>query len=478
MSAKVRPHSSLVDSGVQGLGDVPRSWRVMKLRNILRRRTKRNQPDLPLLSVVREKGVILRDTTSVEENHNYIPEDLSSYKVVRIGQFAVNKMKAWQGSYGVSGHDGIVSPAYYVFDVFGVDASFFHVAIRSGAYVPSFTRASDGVRIGQWDLAETQMREIPFLIPTPTEQREIVRFLDRADERIQRYIHAKQKLIALLEEQRKAIIERAVSGQIDVETGRPHRAYKDSRVDWLDDIPQHWSVVRLKFLAERIVDCLHETPEYSENGMFPAIRTADISPGMVRLESARRIEYQEYARWTERLEPRRNDILYSREGERYGIAACVPDGVRLCISQRMMVFRIRAEHNPVFVMWALNSRQAYAQACQDIMGATAPHVNVSTIRNYCLAIPDRGEQDAIVDMIERDTRGFSSAIARARSCIARAWEYQERLVADIAIGSLDVRDAAFSMARVSESEDESPLLERGAEYDADERGSVFEHAKR
>ena len=104
---------------------------------------------------------------------------------------------------------------------------------RSKAYVPYFTRASDGVRIGQWDLSIARMREIPFLVPPVSEQTAIVRFLDHADRRIRRYIRAKQKLIALLEEQKQAIIHQAVTGQIDVRTGEPYPSYKDSGVEWL-----------------------------------------------------------------------------------------------------------------------------------------------------------------------------------------------------------------------------------------------------
>ena len=200
MMGGLKPYPAMKDSGAAWLGEVPATWDVHKLRGILCRVTERNRPDLPLLSVVRERGVIRRDVTSDDENRNYIPDDLSNYKVVRGGQFAMNKMKAWQGSYGVSVHEGIVSPAYFVFELSGVEGRFFHTAIRSQAYVPSFTQASDGVRIGQWDLSEPRMREIPFAIPSLTEQAAIVRFLDHADRRIRRYIRAKQKLIKLLEE--------------------------------------------------------------------------------------------------------------------------------------------------------------------------------------------------------------------------------------------------------------------------------------
>jgi type I restriction enzyme S subunit len=208
---KLKPYPVYKDSGVPWLGAVPGHWEVRKLRNVLRGVTEHNRPDLPLLSVVREKGVILRDVINKDKNRNFIPDDLTNYKVVREGQFAMNKMKAWQGSYGVSQCNGIASPAYFIFDVQGVEGSYFHTAIRSKAYVAFFTQASDGVRIGQWDLSHARMKEISFFIPPFPEQVAIVRFLDYVDQRIRYYICAKQQLIKLLEEQKQAIIHKAVT---------------------------------------------------------------------------------------------------------------------------------------------------------------------------------------------------------------------------------------------------------------------------
>ena len=102
-----------------------------------------------------------------------------------------------------------------------------------------------------------------FLLPIPplAEQAAIVRFLDHADRRIRRYIRAKQQLIALLEEQKQAIIHRAVTGQLDVRTGRPYAAYLDSGVEWLGSAPEHWERRRLKTLL-RPVD--HRSVDGSE----------------------------------------------------------------------------------------------------------------------------------------------------------------------------------------------------------------------
>ena len=460
-------------SGVEWLGDVPTHWTVGRLAQFgkLSKGSGGTKDDEVATGIpcIRYGDLYTTHRTFIQKSRSFIPKDkVAEYSATRfgdvlfassgetideIGKSAVNLMQ----KEACCGGDIIVfRPSHRV------DTRYLGYATDCA---PAATqKAIMGRGITVMHIYAAQLKHLAIPLPPLVEQGAIVRFLDHVGQSIQRYIGAKKRLIALLEEQKQAIIHQAVTGQIDVRTGRPHRAYKDSGVDWLNNIPEHWSVVRLKFVAEKIVDCLHETPEYSETGMFPAIRTADIYPGMVSLESARRIEQQEYTKWIERLEPMPNDILYSREGERFGIAACVPEGVRLCISQRMMVFRIRAEHNPVFVMWVLNSRQVYAQACQDIMGATAPHVNVSTIRNYCFSIPRRSEQDAVVDMIKCSTRGFSRAIANARSCMSRAHEYQSRLVSDIVTGRLDVRDAASSMARISDGDYASLLLGRESEF--------------
>ncbi len=210
------PNVPMKPSGVEWLGDVPVHWEVQKLRNIIKPVTLRNRPDLPLLSVVRERGVILRDIHDRDENHNFIPDDLTNYKVVRSGQFAMNKMKAWQGSYGVSQHEGIVSPAYFVFDVYEVRGDFFNAAIRSKAYVPFFSQASDGIRVGQWDLSQVRLREIVFCVPPLDEQTTIVRHIGRTTADIDNAIDRTRHQIELIQEYRTRLIADVVTGKLDV----------------------------------------------------------------------------------------------------------------------------------------------------------------------------------------------------------------------------------------------------------------------
>ncbi|MGE4456884.1 MAG: restriction endonuclease subunit S [Arcobacteraceae bacterium] len=205
-----------VDSGVEWIGKIPKHWEISKLGTSLKPISIKNRADLPLLSVTREQGVILRDVDDKESNHNFIPDDLSGYKMVEKGQFAMNKMKAWQGSYGISDYTGIVSPAYFIFELNGIESTFFHKAIRSSVYVPFFIKASDGVRIGQWDLSKSRMKEIPFYIPPKDEQLQIVEYIENQTTKIDKAIELQQNYIAKLKEYKASLIDSVVTGKVRV----------------------------------------------------------------------------------------------------------------------------------------------------------------------------------------------------------------------------------------------------------------------
>ena len=133
------------------------------------------------------------------------------------GQFGMNKMKAWQGSYGVSRFTGIVSPAYYIFDfIKSVNSRFFHWAIRSKIYISFFGSASDGVRIGQWDLSKNRMKSIPFIIPSHAEQVQIADYLDQQTAKIDQAIALKTAHIEKLKEYKSVLINDVVIGKVRV----------------------------------------------------------------------------------------------------------------------------------------------------------------------------------------------------------------------------------------------------------------------
>lgn len=213
----LNPDAPLKDSGIPWIGMIPEHWENKQLRAFLKLFTEKGHGDAQLLSVTREQGVILRDKDNKEENHNFVPEDLSGYKYVEKGDFVVNKMKAWQGSYAVSKHDGIVSPAYYTCKLKGVDEDFFSLAIRSKVYVSFFASYSKGIRVGQWDLEPNALKAIPFFLPPIKEQKAIVEFVNTKRDHIDTMIANLESEIAYLKEYKQRLIADAVTGAINVQ---------------------------------------------------------------------------------------------------------------------------------------------------------------------------------------------------------------------------------------------------------------------
>jgi len=449
----LKPYPRMKDSGVPWLGEVPEHWEARKLRHVLRQVTVRNRPNLPLLSVVREKGVILRDVSNGAENHNFIPDDLSNYKVVCSGQFAMNKMKAWQGSYGVSRYDGIVSPAYFVFDIAGVGGDYFHAAMRSRAYVPFFTQASDGVRIGQWDLSQARMRGVPFFVPPLPEQAGIVRFLDHVDRRIRRYIRTKWKLITLLEEQKQTVIHRAVTRGL-----APDVHLKPSGVEWLGDVPEHWEVMSLGVAASvqtgPFGSQLHAS-EYVTGG------TPVINPSHMREESidadpkvsVRSVKAAEL----DRHKLFAGDVVAARRGE-LGRCALVVNGQEgwLCGTGSLRI-RPRCEVLlPGYLVQVLSSFGVHETLTMSSIGATMDNLNASMMARLRIPMPPLQEQSAITEHIARKSLLIRSASLKAQREISLLREYRTRLIADVVTGKLDVREAA---ARLAQEAEEPELLD-------------------
>jgi type I restriction enzyme S subunit len=189
---------------------------VKQLRSFLTLFTEKGHGDAQLLSVTREQGVIMRDKEDKEENHNFVPDDLSGYKYIEKGDFAINKMKAWQGSYAVSDFDGIVSPAYYTCKLKGVNKEFFSKAIRSKSYVPFFTQYSKGIRVGQWDLNPFALKSIPFFLPPIDEQQAIVSYIEEKCQKIDKLASELQSEIDYLKEYKQRLIADCVTGQVNV----------------------------------------------------------------------------------------------------------------------------------------------------------------------------------------------------------------------------------------------------------------------
>ncbi len=202
------------DSGIEWIKKVPKSWEIKKTRFFLKEVSEKNYPNEEILSLYRDYGVIPKN--SRDDNHNVTSLDTSGYKLVNHNQLVINKMKAWQGSMAISEIRGIISPAYYVYEVLDkqIYIKFLHYALRNNAYLDEYRRISAGLRIGQWDLNKDLFKNVKIAFPsTMDEQRQIVDFLEEKIKWIDNIVIEKEHLLIQFEQLKQSLIYEYVTGK-------------------------------------------------------------------------------------------------------------------------------------------------------------------------------------------------------------------------------------------------------------------------
>ena len=270
-------------------------------------------------------------------------------------------------------------------------------------------------------------------IPPFKIQAAIADFLDRKTAAIDELIAKKERLIELLQEKRQALITQAVTKGLDANV-----AMKESGIEWLGLIPAHWQVVPHKHNMEKVVDCPHETPEYLPDGDYPIIGTAEVGRGWMNVEGAKRVSAETFESRVRRLVPAPGDILYSREGGRFGMAALVPEEAPVCLGQRMMLFRVKPEFDSRYFMWLMNSEAFFMRMKEETVGAASPRINIPTTLNVRVPRPPAEEQSAIADFIKLETSRIDAIVSKVEDHIGLLREYRQALLTEAVTGKLDV----------------------------------------
>ena len=424
------------ESGVKWLGEIPSHWEVVPLRKYLKINTRRNMPEAQLLSVTREEGVIVRNVESKEENHNYIPDDLSNYKYVQRGQFVINKMKSWQGSYGVSNYDGIVSPAYFVYDLNYPNKDYFNIAIRSKIFSPFFSKYSKGIRVDQWDLTPEALKIIPFLEPPKAEQDAIVRYLDSATSELDKAIAMQQKMIDLLNERKQIIIQNAVTKGLDENV-----EMKESGVEFVNEIPHNWSTRRLKFSAwirARLGWKGLKASEYVENG-YPFLSAFNIENDHMKWNNLNFINKYRYDESPE-IKLKVGDLLLVKDGA--GIGKCaridkLPYGestangsLAVITSYDMLDYR--------YLYYFMVSKSFKDHTELLINGMGVPHFTQGEMKKIVMPVPPQAEQQQIVTYLDGEMQRFDSAITNCQRQITLLQERKQIIINEVVTGKVRV----------------------------------------
>ena len=427
------PYPAYKPSNVEWLGNVPTHWEVRRTKTVLRERSQKGFPKEPLLAATQTKGVVRKEQY---ENRTVLAlKDLHLLKLVRVGDFVIS-LRSFQGGIEYAREQGIISPAYTILYPRNSDVqAYLAWLFKSPPYVENLTLHVTGIRQGQnIDYAELSRSSLP--LPPLPEQRAIVRYLDHVDDRIRRYVGAKERLIALLEEERQAVIHRAVTRGLD-----PNVRLKPSGVEWLGDVPEHWEVRRLSQISGILRGKFTHRPRNDPSlydGPYPFIQTGDIA-GASKLIIGYGQTLNEQGLAVSAMFPK-GTLVMTIAANIGDVAildfdACFPDSVVGFAPSK----NLHRDH--LYYLFRAMKQEFLREAPVNTQG----NLNVERIGSQKIALPPLPEQTAIVEYLDGATAGIDAAISRARRQIELLREYRTRLIADVVTGKLDVRDAAASL---------------------------------
>ena len=354
-----------------------------------------------------------------------------------------------KGSFGKVNYSR--DPVFAIDTTFFVDSRFSSAHIRWLYFLLGWLRldeVSKDSAVPGLDREDAYQKLAAF--PPLPEQAAIVRYLDHADRRIRRYIRAKQQLIALLEEQKQALIHRTVTGQVDVRTGQPYPAYKPSGVEWLGEVPANWDVWRSKRVFRPRTELARPgDSQLSATQAYGVIAQADYEE-----KTGRKV-----TKILRHLDQRRHvevdDFVISMRSFQGGLERAWESG---CIRSSYIVLQPATTRLIVGYFGHLFKSAGYIGALQSTANFIRDGQDLN-FENFCrvnLPVPPRGEQREIAQTLDREQSHARSMLERSRQQIDLLREYRARLIADVVTGKLDVREAA---ARLPDETEEPELLD-------------------
>jgi type I restriction enzyme S subunit len=466
MIEDLKPYPQYKDSGLAWLGKVPAHWGIARSKRLFRQRKEFAQSDDQQLSATQAFGVIPQ--ALYEQRTGYrvvkISMHLNKRKHVQADDFVIS-MRSFQGGLERAWAAGAIRSSYVVLEPGAeVSAGYFQHLFKSHQYINALRATSDFIRDGQ-DLNFGNFCGVDLPLIPLQEQAAIARFLAWATNRLDSTIGAKRRIIALLQEQKQAIIQRAVTRGLD-----PSVPLKDSGIPWLGEIPEHWEIANLGRLCIARCDGPFgsglKSSHYTDAGVR-VIRLQNIGIGEFKDGDRAYIAPEHYDSLGDH-DVVAGDLLVAGLGDER-----VPAG-RSCLAppncEPAMVkadcfrFRMKKNHNiPQFVAIQLSATAHAATSCLST-GATRLRINLSASSARSVALPPGLEQQAILHHMEKKTSPLSSAISRLESEITLLREYRTRLIADVVTGKLDVREAAAGLPE----DVEPPIQSDAAAYDGDE----------
>ncbi len=439
MTKGLKSYPSMQETGVNWFGMIPAGWRAQRLKTVC---TMRSGDAITANSIEAEGKYPVYGGNGLRGYTSDCTHDGAFVLIGRQGALCGN-VHVVSGRFWASEH-AVVTTAHAE-----------NSARWLGATLEVMNLNQHSIAAAQPGLAVERILNLWLPVPSIVEQTAIARFLDHMDRRIQKYIRAKEKLIALLDEYKQALIHQAVTGQVDVRTGRPYPEYRESGVEWLGRIPGHWETCRLRTVVSEVTTGSRGWSSFAADQGPLFLRIANLSRGSLRLrfDDVVRLKLPNTSEAIRtRVEP--GDILLSVTAYIGSVGIASSELGEAYVSQHVARCKPKSGALPHWLGYVLLSKIGQTHGQLSLYGGTKDGLSLDDVKNYPILLPPMQEQRDIVRWVERKINLATKATEHAHAQLERVREYRARLIADVVTGKLDVREAAVGLR-----ETDSPVAE-------------------
>ncbi|MCH4552201.1 restriction endonuclease subunit S [Aestuariibaculum lutulentum] len=441
MATKIYRYDSYKDSGVEWLSDIPTHWEIRRIKYLFQEINERSDDGKEdLLSVSQYTGVTNK-TEKVEEGGMLTNAfTLEGYKKVKKGDLVSNIMLAWNGSLGFSPFDGITSPAYSIYRILGENNNqFFHYLFRTELYKAEFKRNSSGVIESRLRLYTDDFFRIESILPPLQEQTAIAQFLDDKTAKIDQAITIKERQINLLKERKQILIHKAVTRGLN-----DNVALKDSGVEWIGEIPEHWEVKQFRYVFNLGKGLTITKENLKEEGVF-CINYGEIHSkyGFEVDENKHPLKCvdEDYLLNNPNSIIKTGDFVFadtSEDIEGSGNFTYLKSANEIFAGYHTVIAKPKSAINSRFFAYEFETESFRNQIRTEVKGVKVYSITQSILKRPFIWIPPLNEQNEIVNYLDNGTQKINSAINLKQKEIEKLKEYKGSLINSVVTGKVKV----------------------------------------
>lgn len=439
----MKKYESYKYSGINGVGDIPIHWELKKVKYVTNQiidgahftptYVEEGVPFLRVTDIQSEKIDLQNVKRIPVEEHDALIKrckpEIGDLLLSKNGTIGITKLVDWDWEFSI-----FVSLCLIKFKTDLIKPDFFSFFFQSEGTIQQIAEGSKKTSVTNLHLEK--IKELVLTLPPFEEQESIVEFLGVKTSQIDNLIQKKQQMIALLEEEKTAVINEAVTRGLN-----PDAPMKDSGVEWLGMVPEHWKVTKVGVLSDCITGYAFKSENFSHEDGIRIVRGDNVTEGKLRWGSKTRL-WKDVTPDLERFYLEPNDIVIGMDGSKVGknYAIIQQQDLPLLLVQRVARIRTDSELVATYIYFCVGSYNFKYYVNFSKTDPAIPHITLKNIKDFPIALPPHGELGALVGYIQQETNSLNSTLKKIKQEISLLQEYRTALISEAITGKIEVRD--------------------------------------